>query len=100
MVTPSTGDGAYIVGTVKNYRYETNPLKRYITIDTCLPYTVGGYYDGDDKEYIMANSCIHGVRDKDYWNEWAVKAVLAQSEDWQFVLLDGTTVTKKVVIAP
>lgn len=31
--------------------------------------------------------------------DWAQKTAYT-SEDWQFVLLDGTTVTKKVVIAP
>ena len=81
LITPTAGEnGVYIIGTIKSFRHETNPIRRYATIDACLPYTVGNYYDGDDKDHIMANSRIHGVRDKDYWNEWAVKAILAQAE--------------------
>jgi RNA polymerase subunit RPABC4/transcription elongation factor Spt4 len=53
--------------------------------------------DGTKTDAELWESCnVHG---KGTEADWAQKTAYT-SEDWQFVLLDGTTVTKKVVIAP
>lgn len=53
--------------------------------------------DGTKTDAELWESCnVHGNGTE---ADWAQKTAYT-SEDWQFVLLDGTTVTKKVVIAP